>query len=353
LPFFFSIEIVTEPKIADIFAKVADEGRACAFLEENQLCAIHKNYGPDYLPYVCALFPRRIFVTPRGFEVSVIFSCPETMKLLLSEKKIEILTNPQGFSFSVSDITLPAITRRMIDSSDDTKWYFRLEETFIEILQDRVLTLEVRMAVIGILIYYFRSYLYDKQRQRDFPELLKNYRVLAKEARALETNKAYQLQVLKNFLDFRKALRVSEDFYNIAQEVYQALGLRSESPLTADNIKLYELKTGELYNEREIGFIAANYLVYNMFSKLLFIFGIEGGFFALSFIYALIRLLAVGVAAFEGKPVDQHILLKVIAAVDFNIRHASEFMDHILLSQGIKKYEPENVSVAKSLALLR
>lgn len=346
------IEVLPGGKKDAGFARVADENRVCGFLEENNLCKVHRRYGPEYLPDICAVFPRRIFITPRGIEVSVVFSCPETMKLLLSKEIIQVTKNPPGFFFDISHISLPTITKEIIDSTDEKRWYFRLEETFMNILQDRVLSLEMRMAIIGLLVYRFHEYPYDKKRQREYPELLKSYRGLAKQARSLEINLDYQMWILKSFLDFRTSLYPSNDFSQIVDRVNEALDLTPGQPLTDNSIKLYQVKLKELYNEREIGYVVGNYLVYTVFSKLLLINGLEGGFHALSFLYSLIRFLAVGTAVSEGVPVNQNILLKIIEAVDYNIKHSVEFMDHILLAQGIEKCEREHVSVARSLALL-
>lgn len=333
-------------------AKIADQSSSCGFLEEDNLCRIHRNYGLEYLPDVCTIFPRRIFITPRGLEISVVFSCPETMKLLTSKEIIKVITNPPGFCFEASSLTLPTITEKALNANDENRWYFRLEEVFMNLLQDRIFTLEVKMAIIGMLIYYFHSYPYDNIRQKKFPEILNNYRSLAKEARNLETDLGYQIRVLKSFLDFRTSLYVSDDFRQIADKVNNALGLHLNNPVTNESIQLFKVKLNHYYNEREVGHIIQNYLAYNVFSKILLIYGLEGGFYALSFLYAFIRFLALGVAISEGVLVNQDILLKVIAAVDYNIKHSAEFMDHLLLAQGIDKFAREHVSVAKSLALL-
>ncbi|MDA8233931.1 MAG: hypothetical protein M0Z31_03830 [Clostridia bacterium] len=179
-----------------------------------------------------------------------------------------------------------------------------------------------------------------------------NYRTFAKQVRTLEVNMDYQLRVLKSFLDFKTSVTCPDGFREVANKVNSGLGLVPGKAVTNKNIKFYEHRIKELYNEREIGYILGNYLVYCLFSKPLIIFGLQGGFYTLSFFYAFIRFIAVGVAISEGVPVDNKILIKAISVVDYNIRHSGNYMDHIMLAQGIDKFETEHVSIAKSLALL-
>ena len=68
------------------YAKLCTNDGGCGLQQENNLCKIHKNYGLKYLPNVCTIYPRHIFITPRGFEMSLGFSCPATETILLSKE---------------------------------------------------------------------------------------------------------------------------------------------------------------------------------------------------------------------------------------------------------------------------
>ncbi len=345
-------EILPPPQNEAGYARFVEKNGDCR-LKENNLCQIHKNFGLAYLPYVCTIFPRRIFVTPRGTEISVTFSCPETQKLLLCKEKIEVLKNPPGFFFDVSHLILPSISEELLNAKDETKWYFTMEEAVIKILQDRVFTLDVRMATVGMLIHSFHKYADDQTRQNEYPQLLKNYRALARQVGGIKPQMDYQVRVLKKFLDFKKGLGTSTaEFYQIAETVFGALGLSVNKPVQEECFAFYQGQLQKLYNERELGYITGNYLVCNVFSKLLYIFGLEAGFYALAFFYSLIRFLAVGLATAKGVPVDEEIIMQAISVVDHNVRHTAGFTDHFLLSQGIEKYEPEYFSPVRAISLV-
>jgi Fe-S-cluster containining protein len=49
---------------------------ACIFLDEDNLCAIHKELGADAKPFMCKTFPYSLTKTPEGVVVSLDFACP-------------------------------------------------------------------------------------------------------------------------------------------------------------------------------------------------------------------------------------------------------------------------------------
>jgi Fe-S-cluster containining protein len=49
---------------------------ACIFLDDDNLCAIHKELGPEAKPVMCKQFPYSLIDTPEGVVVSLDFACP-------------------------------------------------------------------------------------------------------------------------------------------------------------------------------------------------------------------------------------------------------------------------------------
>jgi len=49
---------------------------SCPYLDEDDLCAIHKEHGLQAKPLACRLFPLTFLRTPDGLTVPLRFSCP-------------------------------------------------------------------------------------------------------------------------------------------------------------------------------------------------------------------------------------------------------------------------------------
>lgn len=67
-------------------------GGNCAFMDEDQLCKVHKHLGEKALSNTCATYPRRNRVYASAVDNSVAISCPEAAK--------QLLTRPDGMMFS-------------------------------------------------------------------------------------------------------------------------------------------------------------------------------------------------------------------------------------------------------------
>ncbi|HEO65653.1 MAG TPA: hypothetical protein ENI73_07265, partial [Spirochaetes bacterium] len=127
------------------------EGK-CGMLEPNGLCGLHKNHGIEILPDICKAFPRLIYKTPLGKELSITFSCPSAAKLLKNREKIVMVKNPDNFFFAHGDLYYCYITKEIFDRKDIVQFYYHLEPHFIEILQTRSLTTEERLILLGITV---------------------------------------------------------------------------------------------------------------------------------------------------------------------------------------------------------
>ncbi len=67
--------------------------RRCAFLDENNLCDIYSELGPDMFCKTCRNYPRHIEEFPNVREISLSLSCMEAGKLILGcEEPVRFLT---------------------------------------------------------------------------------------------------------------------------------------------------------------------------------------------------------------------------------------------------------------------
>ncbi len=78
------------------FIQMNDKGR-CPFLDEKQLCSVHRKHGSSVLANACAMFPRSVIRFPDRREAAGSFACPEIVRLaLLTETPLEPTPLPPG-----------------------------------------------------------------------------------------------------------------------------------------------------------------------------------------------------------------------------------------------------------------
>lgn len=63
-----------------------DSAGNCIMLDENRLCKIQLELGPEFLSNTCAVYPRKFNSVDHLVEKSATLSCPETARLALLNK---------------------------------------------------------------------------------------------------------------------------------------------------------------------------------------------------------------------------------------------------------------------------
>ena len=66
--------------------------RRCAFLNDENLCDLYKELGPDSLCDTCRLYPRHTEEYEGLRELSLSLSCPEAARIILSCKEAGALS---------------------------------------------------------------------------------------------------------------------------------------------------------------------------------------------------------------------------------------------------------------------
>ena len=128
-----------------------DENNACPFLDENSLCRIQLAQGHDALSHTCTTYPRTLNQINDELEYSATLSCPEVARM--------VLLNPEGLRFTSTPLELPKsltpnFTLSRISKSPlqlVQKYFYPIQFTGINILQNRLFSLEYRLILIGEL----------------------------------------------------------------------------------------------------------------------------------------------------------------------------------------------------------
>lgn len=129
--------------------KQNQETEACSFLEEDQLCSLHKKFGHSFLPHTCRKFPRKEGTIDGIPERSFTLSCPEAARLILLPE--------EGLELSViddHDQCGPYFTNLIFDTEPKEAFNstnrLGLRVFALKILKDRRFKLEDRMILLGM-----------------------------------------------------------------------------------------------------------------------------------------------------------------------------------------------------------
>ena len=123
----------------------------CPFLNEKKLCRLQLMYGENFLSRTCSTYPRITNLFGYFFERSLIMSCPLAAEMILFEDA------PMVFEF--------AEVSEKVHSNEGKFFYQRAESTeelrahmmeiqvaMISILQERTLTIDQRLIVLGFFV---------------------------------------------------------------------------------------------------------------------------------------------------------------------------------------------------------
>ena len=141
---------------------IKQEGGACPFLNAEGLCSIQLQRGEENISQLCRSYPRQLYKFGAVIERSLTLTCPLAARLILNSKS--------RIEFETSEIDLPDWAHRQIFVSESNVppeillHFTEIQFTAISILQQRRLTLDQRLIVLG---FYLRQ-LEEIVRRGDF-----------------------------------------------------------------------------------------------------------------------------------------------------------------------------------------
>ncbi len=128
-----------------------NDKRQCPFLNENKLCRLQLKFGEKFLSKTCATYPRITNNFGYFFERSLILSCPVAAEMILFERepmKFEFVHVPEKIHSLSGKIAMQAI-----QATDELKEHvIEIQVAMISILQERTLTLDGRLIVLGFFL---------------------------------------------------------------------------------------------------------------------------------------------------------------------------------------------------------
>ena len=136
----------------------------CAFLDEQNLCDIYTEAGPEYFCKTCRNYPRHIEEFENEREISLSLSCPVVARMLLDRAE------PVKFVSRDTD-------EEEQDEEFDEFLYFMLQDcrsVMIEILQNREKPVAFRMAKVLALAHDVQNRI-DARQMFDIENVLERY----------------------------------------------------------------------------------------------------------------------------------------------------------------------------------
>lgn len=137
-------------------------GRRCAFLNEENLCDLYKDMGPDALCETCRMYPIHVEEYEGLRELSLSLSCPEAAKIILSCKEPVRFLEEE----TEGDEDFDEFDFMMFSQLEDTR------DVLFSILQDRKLPLTLRMAASEQLAERYQICM-EEQREFEIDDLLR------------------------------------------------------------------------------------------------------------------------------------------------------------------------------------
>ncbi len=327
----------------------------CGMLESNGLCGLHKNHGIEVLPDICKAFPRLIYKTPLGKELSITFSCPSAAKLLKSKEKIVMVKNPDNFFFAHGDLYYCYITDEIFDRKDIVQFYYHLEPHFIEILQTRSLITEERLILLGITVKRLEA-LNQPTIDQVNSTIQLNRSIIQQsffkdDIKQIRSNIDHQVFLLKEFVNLRIPSVPNKELKEIFMYIAKTFKFDLGDDRLSESIDVYTQYYWDYYHEvkEDTDHILENYLVFFVLRKTFIKYTLREAYFLTIFFYSLIRLTAIGLAKRDNQVVDEDLMIKAVWVIEKAIGHS------YLFYQGIIDFlrEKDLTAVSHAITLLK
>ena len=127
------------------------EDKRCAFLDENNLCDIYTEAGPEMFCRTCKTYPRHFEEFENVREISLAMSCPEAAKLILEPTEpVKFITVEKQYKEEIYEDFNFFLYSKLVDA----------REIIIESLQDRTYPIKERMAFVLAFTHDLQARIY-------------------------------------------------------------------------------------------------------------------------------------------------------------------------------------------------
>lgn len=308
----------------------------CPFLDENHLCGIYKELGPQNMSRTCKIYPRSLTRFGSEYEISLTVSCPEVVRKALLNKDF------MAFEYIETDSEIIEFVNFDFDEkAPEHKYLWDIRTNAITILQARKFDIVNRLILLGMMYEKIQKCI-DENAYESIPDTINDFMsvidVTGNSAFSkLKGNFEIQNTIYKSIFD-GEFVNLYKSYKKIFYDEYMLPALRviDENDETGYNDlkKIYSK-----YTKGEYSYILENYLV-NEYFRTLMPFGkfvtLRDGLIKLCSDYTFIQGIALG---FINQNADLNIdeLVKIIYMFGRNFVH-NQFYNKIVKAN-IKKWE--------------
>ncbi|MCE5286998.1 MAG: flagellin lysine-N-methylase [Pelosinus sp.] len=142
----------------DEYAYIAKQANgACWFLAAENYCRLHREAGHSHLDAVCQLFPRYPMSTARGQELTLSFSCPAVLNLASRKAPLMVIRAEEPPLEVLAGQFVAHVYPHQQSEGNPLRYYFEMEQHFIDIMQWRSVTVNERLQILGETVERIRQ----------------------------------------------------------------------------------------------------------------------------------------------------------------------------------------------------
>ena len=325
--------------------------RKCGFLNEDNLCDLYQEAGPDALCHTCKTYPRHVEEFKGVKEYSLMLSCPEAARLILTNKTPFTMLN------SEKTVALSPKEKRLTKDFDTKAYDFLVEarEVLFGLINTTTYPVRIRMGLVLGLSHDLQKRV-QAQNYEEARKLLAHYQqeeIQAKLAKKLLKRKQLSdntMAVRSTFMKSCSKLTVIHPeweertmltrflLYQDGGKEYKALSSQILTEITA-------MENGEFYENLKRNLM--NYFVYSYYCGAVY----DGDQ------YSKIKLAVFSVLALEeyikaervdrGKPLTVEQILRLCHQYSREVEHIDENIDHLeRLFQTKKEFSLQSFLIA-------
>jgi len=173
----------------------------CWFLTANNRCQLQGEAGHEHLDTVCQTFPRYPMDTARGTELTLSFSCPAVIRMASRMTPLTIIRSEHSPIVIKADNEVVHVYPGQQPIWDALRYYFEIEQHFIDIMQCRSLVIEERLQMIKDTVQVLCSLSQDHSIGQGLNKIFyNNYELLDRTVASVEQPNSFIPEILlENF----------------------------------------------------------------------------------------------------------------------------------------------------------
>ncbi len=306
---------------------ILDRDGACPLLDDANLCRIHRDLGAEFLPLVCATYPRSTNKIADTFERSASVSCPEVARIAL--------LNPAPMEFDQDDkgsVDRDIIRYTLLDDAVEQLWLLR--QFIFPLLQNRNFKIWERLILLGLFCRKISGNEHPVQSVvEEYGKMISSPEIKTELAN-IPVNISLQARLLTEIVLLRNTIDATSPTYN---ECFQSFLRGIHFSATLDPAELERNYRRAYVTYYQPAMESYEHVFENYFVNLAFkgVFPLADGnpvfdnYVKFALQYALIKVLLVGLAADE-KGISEKSLIKFMFSFSKTIEHCDDFLDEIL-----------------------